>query len=99
MTASAKNRIKKVDVGGVSVAVDMSVLEDWEIVEAIAETSDESLPDPARLAASVRIIRMVLGADYARVKGEIREKNGGRLTAEDMEQFLSDVLKAVGAKN
>lgn len=88
-----------VTVNDIEVTLDPVLLNDWDFAEAVAETSDETLPIEVRNAAVFRVARMAFGPDYGRIKGELREKNDGRLPNETMGQFLTDVLLEYKAKN
>ena len=43
--------------------------------------------------------RLVLKSDWRRVKGELRERNGGKLPNSAVFAFVRSVLAAVSAKN
>lgn len=91
--------VTSIEVEGVALDVDREALDDWELAEDIAIASDEASGEDEKLAATVRVFRRVYGADYARVKRELRAANDGRLTAETMTGFLSATFEALGAKN
>lgn len=91
--------VRAVEVDGISLSVDMGLLDDFEVVEAIADATDEASDDTAKLRAVVRLFRHVYGPDYARVKAELREGHGGELTVETMMGFFTDTLGALSAKN
>lgn len=87
------------EVSGIKVTIDPDILDDWDFSEAVAETSDETLPLEVRNAAVFRVARMLFGEDYTRIKGELREQNDGRLGNEAMGQFLTDTIMEIKAKN
>lgn len=84
-------------VDGIDVSAARDRVEDWEFVEAMADLvgSDEA----GSLPAVVRYMRALFGGDYARVKAELRERGGGKLTVEAMNEFAMKVVEAAGAKN
>lgn len=95
----AAKRTKAVEVDGITVKVDPERLEDYELVEAIAEASSDEGDDMSRLAASVRMFKLILGDCYGDVKTQLREKRGGKLSVQDMVEFSVAVLNGAGAKN
>lgn len=88
-----------ITVSGVTVDLDPAVLDDWDLVEALSDMidADETGDGVAGLRATTRYMRTLLGADYARVKSELRAANGGRLPAEAMREFCTGVVEAAGA--
>lgn len=84
-------------VDGIELNVKAEDLDDFELVEALADANDED--EGVQMQAVVRIFRIVYGDDYARVKKELREKNGGKLTTEIMMGFFGSTMEALGAKN
>ena len=84
-----------VTVQGVTVKIAPEVLEDWDVVECIADMQDESRTPAEKLPSTVRLMRLLLGADYARAKKELREANDGQLTTEVMGGFLTGVFEAL----
>lgn len=84
-------------VDGIEVHVSAETLDDWEITEAIADVMAGEGAES--LGAAARYMRLLFGADYERVKAELRAKNGGRLTNECMNAFAARVVEAAGAKN
>lgn len=90
---------KAATVAGISIRIDPAVLDDFEVVEAIADATDEELDDAAKMRAVVKLFRIVFGDDYARVKRELREAKGGSLSVSAMMDFFVASLGAVDAKN
>lgn len=86
-------------VDGIKVDVTAESFDDFEVTECLADLVDESADDAARLAATVRIYRLVFGDDLPRVKSELRERHDGRLTNETMGAFLTSCMEAAKAKN
>lgn len=91
--------VRTIEVEGVSLEVDRDLLDDFEVAEAIADATDESADDTERMRAVVGLFRLVYGADYGRVKSELRAANDGRLTVETMMTFFTSTLEKLSAKN
>ena len=92
-------RSEPVVVDGIEVSVSGESINDIDVIEAIADCNDQSAGDIDRMCAAVRLLRLVFGEDYARIKGELRKKRGGRLTPADMTSFFNAVCEAIGSKN
>ena len=84
-------------VDGIALNVKAEDLDDFELVEALADANSEDMD--VQMQAVVRVFRIVYGDDYKRVKSELREKNGGKLTTEIMMGFFGATMEALGAKN
>lgn len=97
MAARAKSGPLTVD--GIEVDVTPESFDDIDVVEAIADCNDPTVDDAAHTSAVFRLFRAVFGSDYARVKRELRAKNGGALTTDQMAEFFNRVLEAAGVKN
>lgn len=90
---------KPLIVDGVKVSLTAEDFDDFEILECLADIVDDAAEPSAKLAATVRIYRLLFGADFERVKRELREKHEGKLTNEIMGDFLNACMAAVQAKN
>lgn len=88
-----------VTVDGIDVDLTAETFEDYDVLEAIADVNGHTGDPVAQLADVVRLFRLVFGADYDRIKRELREEHDGKLTADDMTKFFNDVAVAVDAKN
>ena len=86
-------------VDGIEVHVTMDDLRDYEIIEAIEHVNRHGDDQVAQVSDVVRLLRLAFGDDYERVKSELREANGGRLSSDDMIGFFNRVSEEVGAKN
>lgn len=95
----AKSTTKSIEVEGIQFALDVAGLDDFEIVEAIADATDEDLDDTAKLRAAVKLFRLTFGDEYSRVKEELRAAHDGALTTQTMMDFFTATLDAVNAKN
>lgn len=90
-----------VTVDGIEVRRTAADMDDYEIVEAMAEImgADGTLDPAAALSGMVTYCRRVLGPDYEPVKRALRAENGGRLPSTAMVAFCNKVMEALGAKN
>lgn len=94
---AAQDEVRPLVVDGIDVSAARARVDDWEFLESMADlVASEGV---ASLSATVRYMRELFGDDYARVKAELRERNGGRLTVDDMNGFAMAVIEAAGAKN
>lgn len=84
-------------VDGIALNVKAEDLDDFELVEALADANSEDVD--VQMQAVVRVFRLTYGDDYARVKKELRERNSGKLTIEIMMGFFGATMEALGAKN
>ena len=90
---------KTIEVEGIELTLDIARFDDFEMVEAIADASDEDLDDTAKMRAVVKLFRLTFGDEYSRVKEELRAVHDGVLTTQTMMDFFTAVLEALGAKN
>lgn len=91
---------REIEALGVSVEAEEDALEDFDVLEAIAELQDGTLGGSEKLSAMVRLLKTLLGGEqYARAKKELREKNGGRLGVDEVAKFLTELINALDAKN
>ena len=84
-------------VDGIALNVKAEDLDDFDLVEALADANSEDVD--VQMQAVVRVFRIVYGDDHKRVKSEPRKKNGGKLTTEIMMGFFGATMEALGAKN
>lgn len=97
---AARKKTATATVQGITVNLDFDLADDFEVVEQGAIAADPDSTDAEKLAATLRVYRLIFGADYRRVKDELRAKNGGRLSTQDMVGFVAEVLeKAAELKN
>lgn len=99
--AAAERLAAAVEVDGIAIeGVDASSLDDFDFLEAVAALSDPDAEDGEKLRALAAIAPSVLGrAQWRRVKAELRERHGGRLTAEVATGFIFALLGRINAKN
>lgn len=87
---------KTVEVDGIAVTVALDVMDDYELTEQLVINADPAATQAERLAALVRSYRVLFGADYGRVKDELRARNGGALPNSAMVGFANAVMAKVG---
>lgn len=90
---------KPLIVDGVKVNLTAEDFDDFEILECLADMIDETVKQSAKVAATVRVYRLLFGNDLERIKRELRAKHGGKLANEVMGDFLNSCMTAVQAKN
>lgn len=90
---------KPLVIDGVKVGLAAEDFDDFEVTECLADIVDDSVEPSAKIAATVRIYRILFGADFERVKRDLRANHGGKLTNEVMAGFLNSCMAAVQAKN
>lgn len=88
----AKQTLQKVDIDGFEVTYDQEVLDDFELVELIAEV--EIYPHKLPL-----LLKRIFDDDqYQAIKDKFRDKNG-RVPSQEIGDFLLKFFEAVGQKN
>lgn len=100
---TAKKTDSPTIVDGVKIYPDAIDINDYEIVELIAPTVDESLTEEERATATTVMVakmpKLLFGNDWNRIKRELREANGGGLTGAQVNEFLGHVFEVVNRKN
>lgn len=85
-----------VTVQGVELSVSAETvrerLSDWDVAEMMSTIQDDESEPGEKLSASVKVLRFLLGDDYARVKAELRAAHDGKLTQEIVSGFMSDLF-------
>lgn len=96
---AAKGRTVTVD--GITVTVAIEPRDDWEFATASLVIADPDATPLERSNAVMRQVKLLLGDDYGRVMGELREARGGRLPIADVTSFANRVMasEAGDAKN
>lgn len=80
---------KDVTVHGVTLSIDPSALDDWELLENVYSLQ----ADPKRNGLNaVPILRSLLGDDYQRVKDALRDPQTGRIPVEEVGGFLEELF-------
>ena len=89
-----------VEVDGITVTVMADVDDDYSIVEAAYVARDPHASADEKTMATIKLYHMLLGGDYDRVMGELRERNDGRLPTSAVIGFMGRVVsEARAAKN
>ena len=89
---AAKGRAVTVD--GITVTVAIDPKDDWEFATASLVLSDPDATQLERSNAVMTQVRLLLGDDYKRVMGELREARGGKLPIADVTSFANRVMAA-----
>lgn len=99
--AAAEKLGKLIVVQGIEIeGVTAETLNDFEFLEALAVMADPEVSDMAIIRALSSIGPVLFGAQqWKRVKQELRDANGGRLTGECVISFVNDTMAALNAKN
>ena len=97
---AAKTRARTVEVDGIEVTVAIDPMRDYEFVELSYISADPDAGIVEKNRAYFRRCHLLLGADYDRVMGELREAHGGELDKDVVSDFMARVIAgAVEAKN
>lgn len=90
----------KADVMGVHVEVDERALTDVRFTFAIGKATDKKVKDEQKLVWYSRMMELLFGEDgaYDAMCG-LAEANDGYVSVDVYNNFFSEVLEAVGAKN
>ena len=89
---AAKGRTVTVD--GITVTVAIDPKDDWEFATASLVIADPDATQLERSNAVMKQVKLLLGDDYGRVMGELREARGGRLPISDVTSFANRVMAA-----
>jgi len=84
---------KTVEVRGVEVEYDPSVLTSQKFIMAMGDISDEELDDSEKLVVNARIMRMLFGGKRYSLMDELESRD------EEFGGWLTAFFEAVGAKN
>lgn len=87
----AKND-KAIEVDGIEVIPAVDPADDYRLSELMLTRIDEDAPLAERNRATVESYRLILGADYDRVVGELAAKHGGKLSNATMAEFMGKVV-------
>lgn len=91
---------RTVVVDGISVEVAIDPAHDYEVIECELTLSDRGASTEERNRAYFRRNHILLGDQYDRVMGELREAHDGELDTAVVQTFLARVVaEAVEAKN
>ena len=71
---------------GFTYQIDENVLQDYELLEAIAETETKTI-------MITRVVRLLLGDDIDKLKNHVRDENG-RVSIEKMNVEITEIFEA-----
>ena len=71
---------------GFTYQIDENVLQDYELLEAIAETETNPI-------MITRVVRLLLGNDIDKLKNHVRDENG-RVSIEKMNVEITEIFEA-----
>ncbi len=71
---------------GFTYQIDENVLQDYELLEAIAETETNPI-------MITRVVRLLLGDDIDKLKNHVRDENG-RVSIEKMNVEITEIFEA-----
>lgn len=78
--------IKGQTTSGFNYHIDENILQDYELLEAIAETEKNPI-------FITKVVRMVLGDDTDRLKEHVRDENG-HVSIEKMNVEITEIFKS-----
>lgn len=87
----------KITVDGISFNVEKDIFEDWDFLEALSRSQEQSDNPLTQMSALVEVFRMLCGKDFESVKSKLRKANKGKLTVETMSTFFEKTVQAVMA--
>lgn len=96
--AVMKDSVRKLEVQGVKLSVDMDRFEDPRFTYALGKVTDESVDAFQKLKWVNRVMDTLFGEDETyRIMCELA--NGGELGLDEWNDFLGDVMEAASVKN
>ena len=99
--AAAEKLGHAITVQGVTVEeVTPDTLNDFDFMEAVAVMSDPDATDGDIIRSMSAIGPIIFGSkQWKRIKAELRELNGGKLTGETVMDFINETIAVLNAKN
>lgn len=85
-------RIKTVTVDGITVSIDMEIMEDIETIEIIADTQD------GNPLAMIKLFRHIFGKEYENIKKKLKG-DARTLNIKKITDWFAAVMEAINAKN
>lgn len=82
--------------GGFSFEIDADRLDDWRVIEAIADAADTEDTN-AQLRGVATLVKVVFGRDKKALYKHIADKNGGRVPTEAVQEELQSVFDQMAA--
>lgn len=86
-------------IDGIEVSVTREDLDDYDVMECLATMMDEDSSDRDRMVALPKLFKLVFGEDWQRIKAELREQHGGRLSNSVVMDFFTHLTEGLNAKN
>jgi len=90
-----KQRNGEITVHGLELSINREQLDDWEVVECIAEVQDDATSEARKLAVTVKLLKLLLGDSYTLVKDTLRSENDGQLSSATMSEFVTELFGAL----
>jgi len=88
-----------VKVKGIEVSPDADALNDWEVLESIIDLQDEDANDIKRLGSLRNLLVTILGEPgFKKAKADLR-KQLGQLKADDLADFVKELLEAISPES
>lgn len=87
------------NVSGIELNVTVDDLDDYEVTECLSTMMDEEAANNEKMVAISRLFRLVFKDDWPRIKKELRDQNGGRLTNGTVMGFFTELTTELNAKN
>lgn len=87
------------NVSGIELNVTVDDLDDYEVTECLSTMMDEEAANNEKMVAISRLFRLVFKDDWSRIKKELRNQNGGRLTNGTVMDFFTELTTELNAKN
>lgn len=87
------------NVSGIELNVTVDDLDDYEVTECLSTMMDEEAANNEKMVAISRLFRLVFKDDWSRIKKELRNQNGGRLTNGTVMGFFTELTTELNAKN
>lgn len=83
-----------VSVKGVDLTVDPQLLDDLETLELLSQLSPADDTEP-NMFAVVPLLKRLFGEKYKQVKNALRNKETGRISMEEVHDFIFEYLSKV----
>lgn len=83
---------------GFKFEFDKAVLNDWNVIEAIA-MADNNSNTTEQIRGIVNLSKILLGSDLEKLKAHIASKNDGHVPIEVMSADVMSIIEAAGQGN
>ena len=88
-----------VTYGGVEITVKPEMLGDMRTLYLMGKVNKRSVPVVEKLGYYNDLLELIIAGDLYEVYNAIAAENGGKMSADEMGDFIKAVLEAAGAKN